>query len=436
MHSTFSCWYKHARRRLGDERGATLLFGMAVITGIMIVAAAMVDLSRSSVRSAVYWVDKSAAFFAAESGIEMALFQLNASSVAARTYPSDPPSLESSEGLLGADTSFAVWVEPMESGSRRIVSRGTVRGRSKVVELRIGAPGAVAQAIIETTPGRPYYEPTFTPVEKEISVAMPDIPGGLGPGGDLHLEHQEELELGPGSYRYASIHLEHQSTLTLNGPITLYVEESLHLENNTALIVNGTANFYVYDDFELENNSSATFNGATSIHVGDRFQLENNAAFVASGQLALCVVGNLQLENNGPLNLQQRTVVTVLGNLTFENNTGINNAEVAVFYVAGSITAKNNAQLGQEPERLLLYARPPDGSGQSVQLENNAEVQGVVYAPWADVRMKNNAEVTGAVVASTFQGENNWSVNYAPVIAETVFPGSWAITAGTWGELQ
>jgi hypothetical protein len=141
--------------------------------------------------------------------------------------------------------------------------------------------------------------------------------------------------------------------------------------------------------------SSGTIqNDATITNSGryDSIDLKNNKILLIDGDIDLYVTGEIVLGNSAQMQ--------------------INNDASLILYLGGNFEGKNSStinNLTHEAKRLQIYCL--DGC-ENMVFKNSSDFYGAIYAPNAEVIMDNSADLYGAVVARSFEQRNSGTFNY------------------------
>lgn len=373
------------------EAGYVLVSALFVVAILVTLAGAVTTTAFTSVRSARAWHDRLAAFYAAESGVNEALYRLI-------ELRQDPADFQSAPGLLGDRESYSVTFQDLGGGRWAVVSTGRAGGATRQVRLEVRFVGEPlfpkGRPITETTPGRPYYLPGYDP--PEVAFDLPGVPPDTGPGTPLELGNRESITLNPGTYWFTGISLGNSSSLTLTGPATVHVTGSLELDNGATLTASGGVTFYIHQELKAGNGSSLILSGSANFFVGGDVSFENSSKLKSQSEARIFVGGDLEVKNSASL---------------------------------------NGPSLGSFPASSLVLFLSTD-RGHDVVINNAAEITAGVYAPSADVKMKNRSTLRGAVVGSTVELENRAAVTYDPSLEDVTAAGGsggrWEAVVGSW----
>lgn len=244
------------------EDGYFLVMTLIVTAAVMVIAGGLASLGTASLRATRSTLDRSKALYAAESGLNEALYRLHTGGVT-------PSALQPPHYLTGtlSTGSYRVWLastQPQCAGySYTLVAEGVSGDRTRrlrVSTTRIAFPRALFETQCECTPQDVVPSLTFEPADVACARAggCADWPrsnaiGGEGPvnilvDGDLELEGKVDIDV--------------------KGDVNVYVTGDLKLAPSIGgelrLNVSGPSrvNFYVYGDVVLGRRISSSLLGS------------------------------------------------------------------------------------------------------------------------------------------------------------------------------
>lgn len=392
-------------RHTGPEsaRGSALVWVLVVAAVLSLLAAAVARANVFGLRSATFWQERLQAFYAAESGLNVALYRLwelrEPLPAPGSTDCTRSPWFESSpDDFPGKpDTGYRVCVEE-GPGGRVLVARGYSGRSTRTVRLTLRRPRSAAEYFPEDRQENGVIEVGDGEWEWP-EVALPDLapPSGTPEGPELA---GDPATMPPGTYRYDKLEVEKNATLRIQGPATIYVKEDVRVKDNAVLEVTGS--------------------GAVSIYVKGDFDLANRARFVRTQETALYVGKGVKWENNARVEGSGRLLIVLGGDLEVENGVAVNS--------------------GASADAMGIYLTTD--AGHKVKLKNNATFVGGLYAPTAaKVEIENNASLVGAAVGETVTLDKNATTAWDPRVQDAPAPdaggtggGTWVADWGTWSE--
>jgi hypothetical protein len=407
-----------------DQRGGTMVYVLVGMVVLSLTIIGMLQMALASYQTGRFMEQRRQALAAAESGVALAVAELNSGAAIDRASYSNTsaPSIDSAadgwiglgsgsmppELSLGRGTSFRVWVgEPV--GSRtQVVAEGRSGGRIRLVQVTL--------------------KPKASDIRYLVS-AMSERSGSIGLRGNQ----------------------------TVNGEMYTrgLVSDTVDIHGNFS----GNANLYVRPSSDLEGIRR---------NVGSRFKSvsvdpEEYVYPLATPPAGLTNRGKLKLSGNGKETIRhsgQYSSIDVTGNydMVIDATAGDiivhvtgnfelgGNSELIIegdhafrLYVDGNVKWHGNTHIGMiDPSQFIICC------GGSVELKGNQRLNAVVYAPNSSVVFNGNARFTGAVVAQTMESKGNDTLTfpsgaYADKIRDLNFGGSNSpsiIEVGSWSELR
>ncbi|VVB93457.1 Uncharacterised protein [uncultured archaeon] len=140
-----------------------------------------------------------------------------------------------------------------------------------------------------------------------------------------------------------------------------------------------TGNYYL-TKFDMENYDELIFNtgdGAINIAVEADIELHNNVNLIVNG--------------NYPVRL----------------------------YLNSEIEIGNDVKINPDTNQTSVLFQIISSDSQDIDIENNAEYTGFIWAPAAEIDLSNNAKVYGAIVGKKFDLENNQEMHYDEALKNT-----------------
>lgn len=375
-----------------DEKGSALVSALFAAAVLSLLAAAVLSLSAASAQSSGHWTTRLGAFYAAESGINEALWRLNAGQVVPRRhYPLESPSLTSPPDLLGPDVSYQVWVEDTGGNVVLVTARGMRGSSTRVVQARIRI--ATASLFDGTAPsGIIRCDASPRPANCD---AMPVDVAALMPGQPpadttFTVDRGNSATVGPGNgtLSYSWLTLKDNATLTIQGPVTVYVTQGFYFGKNATLTLQGDVTLYLYSDLKVGEGGTVQVSGTANIYARGDLEFDQGSALATDG------VTNL--------------------------------------YVRTDLRIGDGANVGTDPRFLTVFMDTT--SGPRVEIAPEAVVQGGIYAPAAEVILEDHSSLTGAVVGGTVDLNGDASVTYDPGVS--LGGTGTGVVSGGWGVVQ
>ncbi len=395
---------------INNRRGITLLAAYLVIAVLAILGTAFVVRSISEGLTIKKHADSSNAFWIAETGIQKALWEKNYNNCANCT------SCGSSLCLNGN----------LASGSYSVTISGTV-----ITSVGTSSLGAIRRIRVDTIGGSPFTYAMFgaSSIYMTNNAHTDSYDSSLGPYGGDNAYHNGDVgtngtatgaitilnngviegdaNTGPGGTIEKSQNAEITGDITHDNNISLplvYAPQGFTTEPGGDLNVSGdetptlNSGDYRYNSISISNNAILTISGTVRIYVtstAQALEILNNAHLnIASG-------ANLVLYSDGKCDL---------GNNGLVNNTA-------------------------KPENFVLWSAYSGSNG--VQINNNGNMYGVIYAPNANISVTNNGSIFGSIIGNELSVSNNAHVHYDEHLPQVLsYPeGNSKISVKNWQEL-
>ena len=357
---------------------------LAVVT-IMILLAMGVGLLSLGTSSRIYSIRSAsdiAARCAADSGLTMALFQMNEKLKVKPWNDSTLPEV-TNESLPNCDAVFSYTVTGDSGTGYTVESIGTLGNAERKVSCILKPEGPFEFAVF---------------AEDGAELKNSALVDGYNFG-----EDDEILKFGTNSIASGAFTFKNSSTI--NGDVVVGV---------------GGNPDYVIDDF------GATITGDT------RALRESNVlppisvpqwldSLPSSGTITndstvtnSAKYSSIDLNNSKTLLIDGDVILYVTGEIILGNSAEIqiDNDASLILYLGGNLEGKNSStinNLTQNAKKLQIYCLD---SCENMVFKNSSDFYGVIYAPNAEVIMNNSAKIYGAVVARDFQQMNSGIFNY------------------------
>jgi len=166
-------------------------------------------------------------------------------------------------------------------------------------------------------------------------------------------------------------------------------------------VINGSqpipAGSYQYSSISMANNATLTINGSVNLYLSSTdsaISMGNNCNIVVSSGAKLTVY--------------------VKGTVAIANNSALNN-------------------VGKVPSNFQLYSSYSGSNG--IQISNNGNFYGAIYAPDTDIVLANNVDCFGSFIGKTVDLSNNGDIHYdeaLKLVTNPIFASSY--TASNWQE--
>jgi len=355
------------------------------VVAIMILLAMGVGMLSLGTSSRIYSVRSSsdiAARCAADSGLTMALYQMNEK---LKVKPWDDSSLPeaTNESLPNCDAVFSYTVTGNPGDGYTIESVGTSGNAERKVACVLKPQGPFEFAVF---------------AEDGAELKNSALVDWYNFGAD-----DEILKFGTNSIASGAFTFKNSSTI--NGDVVVGV---------------GGNPDVVIDDFGAtitgDTRTMTERNTLPPIEVPDWLEslpsggtIQNDSTVANSAKYS-----GINLSNSKTLLIDGDVTLYVTGEIILGNSAEIqiDNDASLILFLGGDFEGKNSStinNLTQEAKKLQIYCLD---SCENMQFKNSSDFYGVIYAPNAEILMNNSANIYGAVVARNFEQMNSGTFNY------------------------
>jgi len=157
----------------------------------------------------------------------------------------------------------------------------------------------------------------------------------------------------------------------------------------------------------LTGTGNTTLNGTGSGWSGDTCTMSAGNYYLTE----------FKLKNNDKLifNTQDDAVnIAVEAKMELENNVNItvNGNHPVRIYLNREIELENNVKINPTTDQTSSLFQIISSDPNEIEISNNAEYCGFIWAPEAEIEIENNAQVYGAIVGKKFELENNQEMHF------------------------
>jgi hypothetical protein len=122
----------------------------------------------------------------------------------------------------------------------------------------------------------------------------------------------------------------------------------------------------------------------------------------------------IDISNKGKLQIDGDLVLYVTGDVSLDNSAElkVKNGSTLKLYFDSNLDLKNGAEIANEskiPSSVQLFGT---GVNQAIDLKNNSDLYGVIYAPNADMVVHNKVDIYGSFIVDNFELKNSGDVYY------------------------
>ncbi len=339
-----------------DSAGRALLLALAATATLSVLAAAAARVAADGLKSARMARDRTAALYAAESGLNHALHALR--------NGERPPSLSSPGWLFSGPASYRVALSYPGTHLRAVdaVADGLAGGSSRRAATRFRLTGLPAAYFEDSLPqGHP---DGFVTGACRSALAFPAAAEASPPPEAAPLG---ATSAGPGVFRKSG-NLVVTSTFAVAGPATVYVAGNLRVQSGALLRIGPGVTFFVGGGLTAQPNSVIQAAGPATFYIGGNAEFMNGA----------------RLENTLAPGYTQPVDIVVRG--------------------GSRIVVAADAALGSGgPPNVVLSLAARDARTPGTVSFGAASLYGGIYAAAATVQVSANARIRGSVVACALE---------------------------------
>ncbi|MBI4322682.1 MAG: pilus assembly PilX N-terminal domain-containing protein [Candidatus Omnitrophica bacterium] len=390
-----------------NKRGVALVMACLLVTLVTAYGSAMMVQSLTEQQSAQRFLRLSAAFQAAEAGLDRALteFKTNANWAGA-AYTTT---------LKGG---YDATVTNLSATLRKVVVTGhypsnttTAYGyQSRQVEGTV----SVQEALFN------YAVFAATTVEMDSNARADSYDSGLGAYGGSNVGTNGDVGsnstgtatitlgsnaylggdavIGPGGNVTTDISQHANATITGSKQTLVSTKDMTSktypggsTTNNLVLTSNQqtqlSAGTYTYNYIDMGSNSTVEVTGNATIYVNQYFKMDSNTQFVTASSCPTC------------------TITIYVNGDTYQD------APPAVEFDSNSLVSAG------KPTQLALYVTGTSASAREVELDSNVTFTGALHAPLSPVELDSNVTVYGAVMGQSINLDSNATIHYDEALA-------------------
>ncbi|MBL7214935.1 MAG: hypothetical protein ISS71_04580 [Phycisphaerae bacterium] len=382
-------------KKVKQNKGSILALMVLLILLLSLSSMALIGVAREARIRTAKSVSGISARFAADAGVERAIYLMN-KDLEAGTWSVDDIPTYTSESLTACNAEYTVTFDGSLASGYQITSVGKSGWSTKTVcaTVKLNNPFANDYAILtkgnlgmkskSTVSGYNSGDPDETNVLVAIGTlsnqnSSVDLKSGVTVEGDVYI--------GPGGDPDEVVLIKDDDSV--EGEIFV-MPKTLNLPIITP------PNFTAFQGKISGKNVTLTTSDSgkyTEIDISNKGKLEIN------GDLILYITGDVTLDNEAELKVKKGSTLKL--------------------YFDGDFEAKNSSNINNEskvPFKVQLYGT---GSSQKIEMKNSSDIQGVVYAPNADMTIYNKVDAYGAFIVDTFEMKNSGDVYYDKALKET-----------------
>lgn len=432
-------------RLLHHEGGQIMMATLVLLVVFSLISAPLLSFMATGVRAARVFQDKMEGYYAADAGIQDAVWQLRQSSPDPDKVPSNVGESKTytlDQIINGAQVMVTITYENdtpeykiVSSTSGSSVISTTVSSFVRSSKGLFGYAASALQgnvtvgnnAIVTSTSVNPSDPSTYNAdliakgninIEGNAKVygdaiasgsISGDAQGAEVPNSDIPPEsgidtsgYHEQSKVITTSPVYPSSSYSNGGTITGSARLT----GNLTIKNNKILTVE--QNLYIDGNLSIGNGSVITIGGA--LYVNGYITTGNDGSLTVNGYL----YSEGDVETGSNFNLVLKGTTYVNGSLTINNNSTWPQPVIVV--AKEDITFNNNCQTTSGTSLFISETG-------NVNIQNNCEILvGYMYAPAGDINISNNVDVTGSLVAKNINIGNNAVVTFSQPTSSSILP--------------
>ena len=370
------------------KSGSAMALVLIALVLLLVMGMSLLSLGFQSRAYAIRTISGIGARCAADAGLTKALFEMN-EKVKVKPW-NDSVMPEATDVLLpGCDALFSYTIAENDDGSYYIESTGNLVQMQETVNADLRLKGAFEYAIF---------------AENDIELKNASTVNWFNNDDD-----EENLKIGTNSTQPGAIDV--QNSANINGDVVVGPGGTPNVVISSSPGTNITGECY----------AAAESYDLTPITVPGYLE-----SMVSQGTLtnSITIVGPMKynaisLDNGKILTVDGPVVLYVTGDVTLDASAEVRivdantnpNASL-IMYLGGDLEVKNKSAVNNLIKDATKLKRYGLNSCQSIDLMNNCNFYGAIYAPNADMVMKNSGDTFGAVVTKSFIQENSADFNY------------------------
>ena len=331
---------------------------------------------------------QTAARFAADAGIERALYLMN-EQLAAGTWTLDDVPTFTAQPLTAANADYTVTFTGNLSSGYQVTSVGHSNNQTKTVLATIALTSPIAK--------------DFAIFAKDsIDLKNGSIVDGFN--SDDPGDTDVPAKIGSLSTNNGAINLD--NNVTVNGDVYIAPggDPDVVVDVHSSADIVGDI-FFLPSYYSLPTISSPDYTASQGSIAGTDITLYS----ADSGKYS-----DINIATNGTLSINGDLTLYITGDIILKNNAEIEveNNSTLILYFDGDIEAKNSSGLNNQteiPANLVIYGT---GTSQKIDIKNSGDIYAVIYAPNADMTVHNSVDVYGSFIVGDMELKNGGNIYY------------------------
>ncbi len=425
---------------LKNKKAVALIISYLSITVLTILGAAFVIRSTQESRAALTYAKSLKAFWLAEAGLQRALWELNVNNLAGTTV------CETNKCISDTIPSSGDYDVVINLTARTIIASGSFPSRSatnkktRTIFANLNSSGSVFThaifskgAIQLSNSARVDSYNSTTDLNATVNLGNGAV-GTNASGSDAVTI--DAVILSNTSKIYGNV------STGPNGEIALY--------NSAQVIVEGTTYSRATESLlnSISNHSNnrelpsvvipESLSGLTTASAINLWGTPPNTGSTHTLTSGNYKIPSITLSNSSKLTISGDVTLYVTGNAYASNSSSIEitSGSSLTLYIDGILGVSNTAKVNNVtkiPSKFLVYSRY--GSPNGIQMSNNLDLYGAVYAPDTEVVLSNSVEFFGAFVTKTMNLSNSTKVHYDEALQNLGGGSSGNYSVTTWQEI-
>lgn len=417
--------------KLSSIRGS-LAVTVLIVFVLLTVSAAFMVRGISENWQAFRVVNSSAALWAAEAGLQQAMWEYNYNSCSGMTRVSGNTGCTGDKTLAGTLQGYGDYDVTLDSTNTQLMVTGSVPSRTSAKKV---------QRILRATLGRPSIFAFGMFANNKVLLrqnSLVDAYNATTPYGGINIDHTNG-NVGSNGRSAGIVEIDQNATVYGNvstGP-------------GGSVLNLGTITGSITDTNSIALPSVVVPTTLTSLTSGGTLTVANNGVYTLNG--GDHKYSSIVLGNKSTLNIQGTVRLYLTGDATQTSlNTGTGQVKLnfidassnLVIYSDGIVIFNNNFSMQLDPSSAVQTPKPQQlqvfstyiGTA-GVDVSNNGSVFAAIYAPNTDVNVSNNAGFFGAMVGNNASLINNGEVHYDTSLSSLENPFELAIVSN-WRDLN
>ena len=376
------------------RKGAVLALVVMVVLLLSMTSLALIRVGTEARLRTVKDVSRTAARFAADAGVERALYIMNKQLEAGTWTLNDIPTY-TAEPLTATNASYTVTYSGNLTNGYAVTSEGRSRGQTKAVRATfdLTSPFAENFAILTRSTltiknnSNIYAYNSSDLSETGLSTSI----------GTLSIQ-DDDIVIGNNGQINGDIYIGPDGNL----------DDVVDLGNNTD--VTGEQ-FVMPQEYVLPAVTPPDYVASQGAISGKNITLKSSDNGRYTG---------ITIDKNGKLTIDEDVTLYVTGDIELDNNAEIeidNDASLKLYF-DGDFTTKNNTSinnLSQIPAKVMVFGT---GENQVIQIKNKNDLYCAIYAPSAEMEIFNNIAIYGSFILNSIDFKNSADIYYDNALKE------------------